>query len=211
MQVGDWVVQQAARDCQRWMQAGLPPVRVAVNIAPAQLRHPDFERSFLQAIQPWSASDWGLDIEITEGVLQDDSAHGNRQAADGCAVRASHRDRRFRHGLFLAEPAGRTAHRYAEDRPQFRQPVAGQQSGSSLVRTIIALARTFDMTTVAEGVETQEQLDLLWQLGCDQSQGFLHSAAMTAEDFGQALQQGRGALLLPPDTDVDAVMYVQGL
>ncbi len=73
VQVGEWAVQQVARDCQEWKGRALPPVRVAVNIAPAQLRHADFEQSFLQAARPWSSRLWGLDIEITEGVLQEDS------------------------------------------------------------------------------------------------------------------------------------------
>ncbi len=72
LEVGDWVVQQAAKDCQAWLEARLPPLRVAVNIAPAQLRHPEFEARFMQAVSAWSGRSQGLDIEITEGVLQED-------------------------------------------------------------------------------------------------------------------------------------------
>ncbi len=72
LEVGDWVLQQAARDCQAWLEARMPPLRVAVNIAPAQLRHPEFEGRFLKAVSGWSGRSRGLDIEITEGVLQDD-------------------------------------------------------------------------------------------------------------------------------------------
>src|SRR5690606_33225538 len=71
--VGHWVIRQAAMDCQRWMKAGLAPVRVAVNISPVQLRQPEFEQQFLEAVAGWSTPDWGLDIEITEGMLQEDA------------------------------------------------------------------------------------------------------------------------------------------
>src|SRR5690606_236355 len=52
--VGNWVIRQAAADCQRWMQAGLPPVRIAVNISPLQLRQADFVQHFLAAVAGWS-------------------------------------------------------------------------------------------------------------------------------------------------------------
>ena len=66
-----------------------------------------------------------------------------------------------------------------------------------LVKTIIALARTFQLTTVAEGVESQEQLDFLWQVGCDQSQGYLHSRALPSDEFMTLLEKGHGQLVRP--------------
>src|SRR5690606_27269515 len=73
----------------------------------------------------------------------------------------------------------------------------GSASGSSLVRTIIALARALEMHTVAEGVERPEELELLLQLGCDKSQGFLHSKALPAEEFAALMHNGRGNFVRP--------------
>ena len=61
----------------------------------------------------------------------------------------------------------------------------------------MSVARAFNMTTVAEGVEKQEELDQLWQLGCDQSQGFLHSAAVPADEFAALLSKGGGIMPHP--------------
>src|SRR5690606_38352874 len=69
--------------------------------------------------------------------------------------------------------------------------------GGSLVRTIIALARALEMTTVAEGVERAEELALLHQLGCDYSQGYLHSRPVPAADFAALLRDGRDGLIRP--------------
>ncbi len=193
--VGEWVVQQAARDCQRWKRAGLPAVRVAVNIAPAQLRQPEFEAGFMDAVRSWSGRHWGLDIEITEGMLQDDSPAeikvlkrlrdaGARIAIDDFGTGYSS----------LSRLAALPIDTLKIDR-SFVSMMRGGSSGSSLVKTIISLARTFNMTTVAEGVETQEQLDQLWHLGCDQSQGFLHSPAMSADEMAHVLEHGKGVLL----------------
>jgi EAL domain-containing protein (putative c-di-GMP-specific phosphodiesterase class I) len=61
-------------------------------------------------------------------------------------------------------------------------------TGRTVAETIIALGRAFDMTTVAEGVETPEQFEMLSNLGCDQSQGYLHSRPMPAADVEPLLR-----------------------
>ncbi len=190
--VGDWVVEQAARDCMEWQRHGLPAVRVAVNIAPAQLRHPDFENHFLQTTVPWSSQEWGLDVEITEGVLNEDSANevGKLTRLRNAGVRVAIDD--FGTGYSsLSRLATLPIDTLKIDRSFVRQSV-DSVSGTSLVKTIIVLGRTFNMTTVAEGVETTRELDLVRQLGCDQSQGFLHSAAVPAARFESMLREGLG-------------------
>jgi diguanylate cyclase (GGDEF)-like protein len=199
VQVGEWVVQQAARDCQNWKSLALPPVRVAVNIAPAQLRHPDFERTFMQAIRPWSSRTWGLDVEITEGVLQEDSGAEIRKLKHlrESGVKVAIDD--FGTGYSsLSRLATLPIDTLKIDRSFVSQSLTSQ-SGSSLIKTIIALARSFNMTTVAEGVEKQDELDLLWHMGCDQSQGYLHSPAVTAAEFADLLQHGKGVLMQPAE------------
>src|SRR5207302_5436255 len=72
---GAWVVRQAATDCRDWRRRGLPPVRVAVNISPPELRRRNIAREILDAVGDLAgASDWGIDVEITEGALSDDSS-----------------------------------------------------------------------------------------------------------------------------------------
>ena len=70
----------------------------------------------------------------------------------------------------------------------FTARVPGDRKGCMLVSTIIGLARAFDMTTVAEGVETQEQLDYLIREGCDESQGYLHSRPVPRDEFERLLR-----------------------
>jgi EAL domain-containing protein (putative c-di-GMP-specific phosphodiesterase class I) len=197
--VGEWVIAQAASDSQEWVRAGLPPIRVAVNVSPAQLRHPDFERGFTQAIGQWSGRDRGLDIEITESVLNEDSLAdiGILRRLRNVGVRVAIDD--FGTGYSsLSRLASLPIDTLKIDRSFIRQLV-GNPAGASLVKTIIALARTFNMTTVAEGVERQEELDQLWHLGCDQSQGFLHSPGLPRDAFAELMFRGKGSLVLPPE------------
>jgi diguanylate cyclase (GGDEF)-like protein len=197
--VGEWVIAQAAQDCLEWMRAGLPPIRVAVNVSPAQLRHPDFERCFSQAVAAWSGGGRGLDIEITESMLNEDSlaeistlsrlrAAGVRMAIDDFGTGYSS----------LSRLSALPIDTLKIDR-SFIHQLVGSPTGTGLVKTVIALARNFNMTTVAEGVEKQEELDLLWHLGCDQSQGYLHSPPLPKEEFASLMAYGKGLMVLPPE------------
>lgn len=210
VQVGDWVVEQAARDCLQWSRAGVPPVRIAVNIAPAQLRTPDFEAHFMKAARSLAGTGWALDVEITEGVLQDDSPGEIRKLKALRAAGACIAIDDFGTGYSsLSRLASLPIDTLKIDRSFVRQSLSST-SGSSLVRTIIALARTFNMTTVAEGVERQEELDLLWQLGCDQAQGYLHSPAVTASAFGSLLTEGEGLMIARKQPAPDVYLFRSG-
>ncbi len=194
LDVGAWVIEQAAQDCRDWLHAGLPPIRVAVNISPAQLRQSDFTTQFLNATGAWATASAGLDVEITEGALQGDSAveigrleqlraGGTRIAIDDFGTGYSS----------LSRLSSLPVDTLKIDR-SFVMRLEADPQGMALVQTIISLARTFSMTTVAEGVETPEQFMALCDAGCTQSQGYLHSRPIPAADFVALLRTGRGDL-----------------
>ncbi len=195
--VGAWVISQAARDCQQWRHDGLPPVRIAVNVSPAHLVRPDFTREFLEAMQPWSNALWGLDIEVTEGALHDDSSEEIQKLMllRRTGIKVAIDD--FGTGYSSLQRLSSLPVNSLKIDSHFINQIPAQVSGKALVKTVIALARTFNMTTIAEGVEKQEQLDFLWQVGCDQSQGYLHSKPIPSEEFVVLLQHGRGQLIRP--------------
>jgi diguanylate cyclase (GGDEF)-like protein len=197
VQVGQWVIQQAARDCQAWLRGGCPPVRIAVNISPLQLRHVDFTAGFLKQVESWSTEQWGLDVEITESALLDDSSAEIKKLkllrASGVQIAIDD----FGTGYSSLSRLSKLPIDTLKIDRSFVSPLAEDPSAQILVKTIISLARAFKMTTVAEGVETQAQLDLLWQMGCDQSQGYLHSRAVPADEFVVLLQQGKDSVILP--------------
>ena len=194
LEVGSWVIEQAALDCCEWQRAGLPPIRIAVNISPAQLRQADFTTQFLNATGAWSTAAAGLDIEITEGALQGDSAveirrleqlraNGTRIAIDDFGTGYSS----------LSRLSALPVDTLKIDR-SFVMRLEANSQGGALVRTIISLARAFSMTTVAEGVETPQQFAALLAAGCTQSQGYLHSRPVPAAEFVALLRNGRDEL-----------------
>jgi len=191
---GAWVLRQAASDCREWRRMGLPPVRIAVNISPPELRRRNAAREILDCIGDLAGdSDWGIDIEVTEGALAGDSsacvhelrllrAAGVRTAIDDFGTGFSSLGR-------LSELPIDTL---KIDRT-FTDRLPADRKSCTLVSTIIGLAHAFDMTTVAEGVETQAQLDYLTRAGCDESQGYLHSRPVAKAEFERLLGVSRPA------------------
>ena len=191
VEVGDWVIERAARDCRQWHQQGLPPVRIAVNISPVQLRQADFVGRFLKHTHPCATVTRGLDAEITEGALIGDSAAVIHKLK---LLRAA--------GINIAiddfgtgySSLSRLAHLPIDtlkiDR-SFISEMAVDARSKRLVSIIVSIARAFGLVVVAEGVESQDQLDTLWQLGCDLSQGYLHSKPLPAQQFAALLEAGR--------------------
>ncbi len=201
--VGDWVVERAAVDCRQWEHMGLP-LRVAVNISPLQLRRPDFVSRFFKHTQGWTSAGCGLDVEITEGALLGESSAevGKLKVLRAAGVHVAIDD--FGMGYSsLARLSDLPIDTLKIDRT-FISKMGTDPRSRKLVSVMISIARVFKMKCVAEGVENQEQLDALWQLGCDQSQGYLHSKPVTSGEFLELLQNGRGRFILPPDSDADS-------
>jgi diguanylate cyclase (GGDEF)-like protein len=192
--VGEWALLQAAEDCKRWEQMGYPPVRVAVNAAPVQLRRRDFASKVIDAAAGLSSErGWGLDIEITEGALLDESAWAVRtlRVLRSAGVHVAIDD--FGTGYSSLSRLSQLPVDTLKIDRSFTSRLP-QAEGCTLVSTIIGLARAFNMTSVAEGVETREQLAYLIRAGCDESQGYLHSRPVPAADFELLLTQHSGLL-----------------
>jgi diguanylate cyclase (GGDEF)-like protein len=187
--IGTWVLRQVAADSREWRRQGLPPVRIAVNISPPELRRRNTAGEILECLGDLVGdSHWGIDIEVTEGALLGDSsacvhslrllrAAGMRVAIDDFGTGFSSLGR-------LSELPIDTL---KIDR-SFTMRLPADRKGCTLVSTIIGLAHAFDMTTVAEGVETQAQLDYLMKAGCDESQGYLHSRPVPKGELERLLE-----------------------
>jgi EAL domain-containing protein (putative c-di-GMP-specific phosphodiesterase class I) len=182
-EVGRWALRQAIADHLRWRAAGLPAVRIAVNVSPLQLRHRDFIAEIKRYISVDVHAMAGLELEITESVLMEDIGRSiaTLQAirAMGVSVAIDDFGTGFSSLSYLAKLPVDTL---KIDRSFVVDMTEGPQ-GLALVSTIINLAHSLKLKVVGEGVETEEQSRLLRLLRCDEMQGFLFSKAVPAEDF----------------------------
>jgi diguanylate cyclase (GGDEF)-like protein len=182
LEVGTWALKRAARDHRGWVQAGLRAPRVAVNVSPLQLRQRDFvgvvEQAIIEGVAPT-----GIDLEITESLIMKD-IQGNIEklnAIRGLGVGIAIDD--FGTGYSsLAYLAMLPVETLKIDRA-FIVKMTQEPNASMLVQTMISLAHSLRLKVVAEGVETEEQANLLRLLRCDQMQGYLFSKPLPAEEL----------------------------
>jgi diguanylate cyclase (GGDEF)-like protein len=180
--VGEWVLAQAVRDFARWHNLGLPKIRVAVNISPTELGRKDFADYFLDVARQ-ARNTPSIDIEISESTLREEPEHLRQtlKTLRGEGVRIAVDDFGMAHSS-LSCLSELPVDSLKIDR-SFINRLSYQPQSQAVVSTIIALATAYGLRTVAEGVETIEQLEILDALGCEQSQGYLHSPAVTAEEL----------------------------
>ena len=182
-EVGRWALHKAVEVYLRWRTAGLPAVRIAVNVSALQLRNRDFIKEIEQAIAIDEHAAAGLELEITESVIMQDVRYS---ITNLLAIRAL--------GVTIAIDdfgTGFSSLRYLSKLPvdtlkidrSFVNEMTANADGLALVSTIINLGHSLKIKIVAEGVETEEQLQLLRLLKCDEMQGFLFSKPMPVDVF----------------------------
>jgi diguanylate cyclase (GGDEF)-like protein len=187
-QLGLWVLNTACAEATTWPD----PVRVAVNVSPVQFRSPSMALNVAAALAACGLPASRLELEITEAVLIRD---------DEAALDMLHQLRRLGVRIALDDfGTGYSSLSYLQRFPfdkikidrAFIQDIAGPGASSSIVQAVVNIAAASDMTTTAEGVETEQQRNLLYILGCTEMQGYLFSPAIPAVEVRRLLISHRG-------------------
>jgi len=179
--IGRWVMREACRQLKTWQDEGLAPVPVAINLSALEFRQRDVAAEIAAVLLETGLAPQYLEIELTESVL----IHQTGQVLDTLnAIKAL--------GVGISIDDFGTGYsslaylkRYPIDKLKIdRSFVADTPSNTddvAIVTAIIQMGRSLQLQTVAEGVETQAQIELLAGLGCDLMQGFVVSAPLDAE------------------------------
>lgn len=183
--LGEWVLREACREAARWPSS----IRVAVNLSPVQFRHADLTERVVAILKDTGLPPERLELEVTEGVLIDDSARAlsTLRALKNAGIRISLDD--FGTGYSsLSYLQSFPFDKIKIDR-SFIGNMPTNEDSRSIVRAIIALARSLRITVTAEGVETEEQLRLLRSEACNQVQGYLLGRPAPAGDVTARLAE----------------------
>jgi diguanylate cyclase (GGDEF)-like protein/PAS domain S-box-containing protein len=192
--VGKWVLGRALSEGEEWQtDERHGPFRIAVNISALQLRRENFAEEVMQAAAAVRNGASRLELEVTESALMQDP----RRA---CAILARLRDA----GITVAIDDFGTGHSSLQTLSQlpvdilkidrtFVSDIATNDRHRTLVQTTITLAKSFGMRTVAEGVETRLQSEILKRLGCDSIQGYFIARPAGAREFGSWISARRPA------------------
>jgi len=183
--MGDWVLQAAASQCKAWQQAGQTPIVMAVNVSALQFNQPDFAQKVEKVLQSTGLDAQWLEIELTESVMAENPEQviGTIQKLHELGVRLSIDD--FGTGYSsLAYLKRFSIHKLKIDQSFVRDLMTDTHS-ASIAEAIISMSRSLGLTTIAEGIETQEQAQWLTSRGCNEGQGYLFSRPIPATQFGQ--------------------------
>lgn len=182
-EVGRWALGEAVATYRRWRQRGLQAPRIAVNVSALQLRDRDFAREVTRALVGEAPAECRLDLEITESLLMTEIEESMEKlrAVRALGVRVALDDFGTGHSS-LGYLSRLPIDALKIDRGFVRHMIEKAED-TSIVSAIISLARTLGLTVIAEGVETEKQLELLRSLRCDEAQGFLFSPALPAEEI----------------------------
>jgi diguanylate cyclase (GGDEF)-like protein/PAS domain S-box-containing protein len=187
LEVGRWVLRDAARQFTAWIDQGHRPPRIAVNVSAIQLAEEGFVDSVEAVLVNYPQAANGLDLEITESVFVDD-LDGNTaklKAARELGTRVAIDD--FGTGYSSLSYLSRLPIDALKIDRSFVTRMVEDPQDTAIVTTIISLAHALDLKVVAEGVETPQQAQLLHLLKCDEAQGYLAAKPQPAADVVRLL------------------------
>ncbi|AWZ01914.1 putative signaling protein [Rhodobiaceae bacterium] len=185
----DWVLAEACAEIRRMMDMGLPPVSVAVNVSALDLRRPDFTDQVAATLVRAGVSPKYLEIEVTEStVMHDvDQVIGTlrRLRALGVSISIDDFGTGYSSLAYLKQFPVQTL---KIDR-SFVSDMTDDLNSHAIPQLIVDLARNLGVSVIAEGVETEEQRELLLSMGCGQAQGYLFSPPVPSAAFVEMLEE----------------------
>lgn len=187
-EIGDWVFLEATRQLAQW-RLQYPYLQVSVNKSPVQFRATSKKGLvWCDRMATLGMAGNSIAVEITEGLLLDarDSVVEKLKALRACGIEISIDD--FGTGYSSLAYLRKFHIDYVKIDRSFTANIAPNSSDMVLCEAIIVMAHKLGMKVIAEGIETQAQLDLLIEAGCDYGQGYLFSMPLPADEFEQLLQ-----------------------
>jgi diguanylate cyclase (GGDEF)-like protein/PAS domain S-box-containing protein len=189
VEIGHWVLRNACAQLKRWRDIGLPEIRMSINMSARQLAEKRIVKLISGLLTDYAIPGHCLEIEITENTIMSDM--------DSVIHKLKALSKK---GIYIAIDdfgTGYSSLSYLHKLPiqtlkidrAFIKEVNMKHTGNSIINTIVAMARGLKLNVIAEGVETQQQLDYLIEIGCSEAQGFLFGKPLSADIINQLLMQ----------------------
>ena len=186
--IGEWVLRTAVQQLKSWLNNGLPPMMIAVNISVVQFRHPNLPKLVTKILDEAQLPAEYLELELTESVAMDDpkAAIDVMDNLYNRGVRMSIDD--FGTGYSSLSYLKKFKVYKLKIDQSFVHDISIDADDKAIVSTIINMASSMGMHTIAEGVETSGQLAFLRLQGCDEAQGYYFSKPLPKDEFKHFVQ-----------------------
>ncbi len=195
--LSEWVLRTACARNRAFQEATATPLRMAVNLSPRQLYQPDLVHIVRRVLEETGLEPHCLELELTEGALARNvtTTTATLGALDNMGVKIAIDD--FGMGYSSLSYLRHFPIDKLKIDKTFIDSITTDHNNAAISRTIIALAHSLRLDVIAEGVETEEQLEYLRALGCNEVQGYLISHPVCADDLLRFLAPDTGGGLLP--------------
>jgi EAL domain-containing protein (putative c-di-GMP-specific phosphodiesterase class I) len=186
--LGAWVLAAACKQNKQWQDAGLPKIRVAVNLSAIQFRQKNIVKFISRTLEESGLHPSWLELEITESVIMQnaDEAIVLLQELHAMGIHLSVDD--FGTGYSSLSYLKRFPLDTLKIDQSFVFDILSNPDDAAIVKSVIALAHSLRLGVIAEGVENEQQLAFLAMLGCDEYQGHYHSLPLPPKDLEQMLR-----------------------
>jgi EAL domain-containing protein (putative c-di-GMP-specific phosphodiesterase class I) len=191
--IGTWVLRKAARQLRAWLDAGLPPMVMAVNLSAVQFRHTNLPALVTEILRDEQLAPEYLELELTESVTMADP-QGAIDVMDDLhdrGIRMSIDD--FGTGYSSLSYLKKFKVYKLKIDQSFVRDIATDGDDRAIVAAIVQMAHSMGFVTIAEGVETPAQQSFLSEQGCDEVQGYLFSKPLPADDVVDFIRKSAGA------------------
>lgn len=186
--IGEWVLREAVQQAKAWMDAGHSPLIMAVNLSATQFRNPDLPDMVTRILNEFGLAPEYLELELTEGVAMHDpiGAIAVMDRLHELGIRMSIDD--FGTGYSSLSYLKKFKVYKLKIDQSFVRDISTDPEDKAIVSAVISMARSLGLQTIAEGVETKEQLNYLREQGCDEAQGYYYSKPITAKRLEEFLE-----------------------
>ncbi len=188
--IGEWVLKRACQDNRQWQDAGLPKVRVAVNLSGYQLQAKNFVSTVAAVLKETGLAGECLEFEVTETVIMQnpDFAVSILIQLRELGIHISIDD--FGTGYSSLAHLKRFSVNTLKIDRTFVRDMENNSTDAAITSAIISMGNSLDLKVIAEGVETEGQFDMLREKNCDEMQGYLFSKPIPVEDVAALLRDG---------------------
>jgi diguanylate cyclase len=206
--IGRWVLRESCLQLMRWRRdfPEKAPEGLSVNLSVRQLYDPGLLEHVADALRESQLEPSALTLEITESMLIDDTDRGTRVLERLKALKVKVAIDDFGTGYSSLSYLRRFPVDSIKIDRSFVQEMATSSTSEALVRAIIDLSHSLNLVTIAEGIETNKQEEILARLGCDFCQGYLIARPMSADAFERLLAPPSGSALVGSPLDPEVVV-----
>ena len=187
--IGHWVIETAAAELQKWHRAGLPNIRMAINISARQLMEPDVVKFIVSTLKKHDLPGSSFELEITENAIMDDMDSIVRKLSELSSFGITIAIDDFGTGYSSLSYLHKLPIQTLKIDRTFLKESRINRGDNTIINTIVAMAKGLDLNVVAEGVESHAQLDYLREIDCCEAQGFLFGKPLPSDIITQLLIQ----------------------